>query len=276
MSTALPHANLDWYVRHATATIYRDHGDIVSVDEKRKDLFKFGQNHAAGTSEATVMAFAGDETAETFVSTNIIDAVVSSSGSNTQQVVIEGHTISGTGEDIELSFAIQTITLNGQTPVALTTPLARATRIYTRSTELAADSIVYVYQDSSGVTNGVPDDDTKIHVLLEEDTKDNTSLKAATAISNVDYALIHQAYFTIEKKQAAAADFKLKVRTPGCLFRTKFEVGLDTSSNKFAWISFEPLIIVPKNSDIIITATASTTGVEVAAGFHCILAKVVG
>lgn len=268
----IEHANLDWWVRAAYHDIETTHGDTVAYKGKR--LFKFGANDSVGTSETTVMGLAGSETEETYVNTNAIDAVVSSSGSNTMEVTIEGHTISGSGTDIELTFVVQTATLNGQTPVALTTPLARATRVYNSSTTaLAANSTIYVYDDTSGVTNGVPDTASNVHLIMEESKNSNTSFKAATAFSNVDYFLISQVYFGVEKKTTASVDFMLKIRPPGCLFRGVFSVPLDTAGNPSTWVDVRPLIVVPKNSDVILTAIASTTNVGVDGGFNGLICK---
>ena len=221
------------------------------------------------------MRLQGSEVSETYVNTNLINRVSSSSTSNTQEVVIEGHTASGSGTDLQLTFVTQTVTLNGQTPVELTTPLARATRIYNNSsTNLATNSAVYVYQSTSAVSAGVPSDATKVHVVMDQANNDNTSNKCATAFSNVDYGLITQAYLGIDQKTAANADFRLKIRLPGKLFRTQWEIPLQSAANASTWFDFRPFIIVPKNSDVIITAKTSTNNVSVSAGFNALICKV--
>lgn len=269
----IDYAPLDWWVRAAYHQIESTYGDEAVY--KGKTLFKFGENRGVGTSEATIMGFTGSETSETYVTTNAIDSIVSSSGSNTMEVTIEGHTVTGTGTDSKFVFVVQTATLNGQTPVTLSTPLARATRLYNSSvTPLAANSIVYVYDNASTVTNGVPDTDSNVHVIMEEALKTNTSLKAATAFSNTDYFLLSQVYFGVEKKTSASVDFMLKIRPPGCLFRSVFSVPLDTAGNPSNWIDVRPMIVVPKNSDVILTAVASTTNVAVDGGFNGLICEV--
>lgn len=260
----------NWWAGHAEQVIKSTYGDDVQV--KPKDLLKFGQNKNVGTSEATVMELLGSEVMETYATDNVIDAVVSDDAGNTQDVVIEGHSISGG----VFTFVSQTVTLNGQTKVDLDTPLARATRIYNAdSSALAASSRVYVY-NSSGVTlaSGVPDIDAQVHLIM--DAGEEQSLKAATAFSNVDYGLITQVYGTVDKKTAATVDFRLKVRTAGGVFRTQFKRSVASTGNNNFDFQIRPFLIVPKNADVIVTAVASTTGVSVSAGFNCLLAKIIG
>lgn len=114
-------------IKHAINLIYSTYGDRVSVDAKRKDLVKFGRNPAADTSAQTVWNQGGNET---YVSTNAIDSISSSSTSDTGTVSIEGHTISGS----DLTFVVQSKTLTGQTKATLDTPLARCTRVYNTGT----------------------------------------------------------------------------------------------------------------------------------------------
>ena len=211
-------SSLDPWTNHAARVIKDTYGDTVLV--KPKNLLKFGQNPNVGTSETTVMELAGSEIAETYVSTNIIDTISSDDGDNTQAVKIEGHTIDGNGN---LTFVVQSATLNGQNKVTLGTPLARATRIYNNSgTVLAANSKVYVYEDSA-ITTGTPDDDTKVHLIMS--AGEEQSLKAATAFSKVDYGLVTSIYGGVNKKTSALVDIRLKIREKNGVFRTQF---LDT------------------------------------------------
>ena len=116
----------DYHVDQAIREIKATYGDIVSVSRKAKSLLKFGANFdlaSSGTAE-TVWAQGGDET---YVSANSIDKFSSSSGDDTGTMVVEGHTIDGSGE---FTFVTQSVTLQGQTEASLTTPLARSSRLY--------------------------------------------------------------------------------------------------------------------------------------------------
>jgi len=46
-------------IRQAIRVAYEKYGATVSVEEKRKNLFKYGRNKNVGTSSATLMTLAG-------------------------------------------------------------------------------------------------------------------------------------------------------------------------------------------------------------------------
>jgi hypothetical protein len=252
-----------FWIQEAIARIKLNYG--VDVTYKDKSLLKFGQNEVIGTSETTLMTFLGSEISETYIETNLITHVVSDSGSNTGTAVVEGHYI----DDGNKIFHIQTVQLTGQTPVALSQPLCRATRVYnSSSTNWAAASKVYVTQANT-YSSGVPVTANKVHCIGI--AEENTSLKAATTFSYVDYALITQVYFTIDKKTSASTDVKLKIRENGKVFRTSFKRTVSTSAKPDIDFILRPGIIVPANADVILTAIASTTAVSVSGGFNALI-----
>jgi len=116
----------DPYLVHAVDVIYSTYGDIVSVEEKKKDLIKFGRNEAVGTSKTTIMTLPTGQLHETYVSSDLINSIISDDNGDTQDVVIEGHTLSG-GNFTFVSFPA---TLAGQTAVTLGTALSRVSRVY--------------------------------------------------------------------------------------------------------------------------------------------------
>ncbi len=249
----------EYLIKHAEAEIKSTYGDTVYV--KPKSLLKFGQNTTVGTTEEVVLELGG----ETYVSSNLIDTVSSSSASDSVEVKIEGHYLSGT----DLVFSVQTATLNGQNKVTLSQPLVRATRIYNNSgTNLVGD--LYVYQDSA-ITGGVPDDLAKAH--LQALAENNQSTKAATSFSYQDYGIITSMYYSVNKKTSATVDFKLKIREQNKVFRTRF-VATGGGASGLHQVQFSPYLIAPKNSDIEVTAIANQTNVSVTAGFYSFLAKV--
>lgn len=251
-------------VSHAITQIKSVYGDDVTV--KPKTLAKFGSNDNIGTTYATVMTLPGTEINETYIATNGITHISSSDAGDDQEVLIEGHTISGS----DFTFVSQSVTLNGQNKVALSTPLARATRaLNNNGTDLAGD--VYIYQDDT-LTAGVPDTDTKVHLIIPQGF--NQSRKAATAISSSDYYIITGFVASINKKTAATADVQLQVRDFGKVFRTIFNVTVSSTGGPTAVVNLDPAIIIPKNSDLRIRARASTTGVEVSARMKGYLARV--
>ena len=236
---------------HTIQEIQFSHGDDVYF--KGKSLNKFGRNADLSTTEETVWLQGGTET---YATGNTVDTISSSNAGDTQSVIIEGHTSSGS----DLTFVVQSATLNGQNKVVLTTPLTRATRMYnTGSTNFAG--AVYVYEDTA-ITGGVPTDTSKIHIRT--DGSNNQSLKCATSTSSVDYWWIYNLNMNVFRQNTRSVDFKLQVRTPwnSGVFRTR-EVG--SASNSSGSTGERCNIIVPPNSDVRVVAVSSGTGTEVSA-----------
>ncbi len=78
----------------------------------------------------------------------------------------------------------------------------------------------------------------------------------------------------MNKKKIAVADFEIQVRRPGGVFRPQARVSAATTGSNLARVDFKPFLVVPKNSDVRVVASADTTGVEVNATFQCVLAQV--
>lgn len=254
----------------AIEEVSKTYNDNVSANEKAKTLLKFGRTENLGTSLETVWETGGNET---YVTTNAIDYAVSSSASDTATVMrIEGHTVSGTGSDAQFSFVVQDVTLNGQTKVALATPLARVSRAYVDSGTLAGD--LAVFEDDT-LTGGVPDTQSKIHIQVLGSQGQTQTFKAATTFSNTDYAFITAFYAAVTKKTAATVNFVIEVREPGGVFRPAAgRITLASAGQSTFTHAFYPHLIVPKNCDLRVRAEASTTGVEVDASIQAILATV--
>ena len=252
-------------LHYAVQEIYQTYGDHVSVWDKGKSLHKFGRYDSLGTSQITVTGLGQNET---YVTTNAIDSISSSSGSDTHLVRLEGHTVSGTGTDAEFTFVTETVTLTGQTRAALSTPLARVSRLYNTSGTATVGN-VYVYENTA-LTGGVPDDLSKAHILMK--AGEEQSYKAATTFSNSDYFIMTNITAAVSKRTSGTVDFELQVRTAGGVFRpaTRFSLGTGQSFTRTG----EPWYIVPKNSDVRVQATGSTTSLDVNASFDGFLAIV--
>ena len=236
------------------------------VTIKPKSLAKFGSNLLVGTSYATLMTLPAGVTDETYISTNGITHISSSDAGDTQAVKIEGHTISGS----DLTFVVQSTTLDGQNKVALTTPLARVTRVYNDDSTDFAGSI-YVYEDDT-VSAGVPTTNSKVHLIVP--IGENQSFKGATAVSSVDYWLLTGMAASVNEKTAATVDVELQIRMPGKVFRTQFNFTVASTGSNSLPIELDPVIIVPKNSDVRMRAKASTNNVSVSGRMNGYLALV--
>ena len=266
-----------WYDRNAAGNnpihlaereAFSTYGDSISVYDKNKSLLKFGRFDTLGATYETVWSQGGDET---YVTTNAIDTVSSSSASDTEVLYVEGHTVVGTGSSSVFTFVAQTITLTGTTKAVLTTPLARVSRAYNISSNTLVGTI-YVSEDDTHTTPGVPNTAAKIHLTIE--AGENQSYKCATTFSGTDYFICTGGWASVNKKTTATVDFEMQVRLPGQLFRPVARVSCASAGLATTVINFTPHVIVPKNSDIRIQARASTTAVEVNAAFQGYLASV--
>jgi hypothetical protein len=236
-----------WVENHINST-YRVR---VSAEAKSKPLLKFGESDVVGTSWSTLWSLGGDET---YVSTNAITTISSSSASDTEPVKIEYHTVDASGN---FTFAVQSATLTGQTEVTLTTPCARVSRVYNVGTaDLVGD--VYVYEDDT-VVAGVPQTTSKIHAKI--DAGFNQTQKAATTISNNDYWAINELTVQVTEKATAWAEVHLEIREKGGVFRPLMHLACSDQTGHRA--TFGPPIIVPSNADIRLRALASGANTSV-------------
>ena len=243
-------------------------GDVVSIDKKAKSLIKFGKSadlSANGTS--TVWTVGGHEV---YVNDNLITHISSSSAADVYEVLLECHTVSGTGQDAKFSFLTQTVILQGQTKVALPTPVARVSQVFNNNgVELVGR--VTVYEDVA-ITAGVPNDPTKIHIDIPAGLQG--SFKAATTFSDEDYYVLTGGFGSVSLKQSAAADFYLEVREVGKVFVQRAAV---SASSGGPWdIDLDPAVIIPRNADVRITVETDTNNAVVFGVFKGYLAKVTG
>jgi hypothetical protein len=253
----------------AEREVYRQFGDLVSVNEKAKSLLKFGKSASLTTgSLQTVWTNGGNET---YVEDNLITQVSSSNAADTQLTFLEGHTVTGVGVDQKFTFISQSVVLDGQNTVNLPTPLARTSRAYnTNGTNILGNVTFY---ETTPVVGGVPTDTSKVH--LEIPIGFQQSFKGATTISDQDYYFITGAFGSVSLKQSASVDFYLEIRPPNGVFRQA--AVLSTSSSGGPWdLSLDPVILIPKNSDIRVRVEAGTNGAVALVNFKGYLAKVIG
>lgn len=251
----------------AEREIYRNFGEVVSVHQKAKSLIKFGKSAALTTgSLQTVWTVGGNET---YVSTNIIDSISSSSALDLEEIYIEGHTVTGTGRDQKFTFVSQVVSLNGQTRVALPIPLARVSMAYNNNgTPLVGRVVVY---ENTVLVGGIPSDASKIHIDIPLGLQE--SFKAATTFSDNDYYICTGGFGSVSLKQDGAADFYLEIGEPGKIFRQVAAISTTSSS---PWtIDLDPAVIIPKNCDVRIRVETNVNNVVVFASFKGYLAKVI-
>jgi len=271
----------DPWMNHALREIYGTYGDVASVVDKSKSLNKFGitRNSDSGV-KTTIADFQGTVVNETLETTNAIDYLISTSANDTETISVEGHTIDADGN---LAFAIQNIVLTGQTRVALTTPLARCTRLTVKDGTFASPSsdlqgIVSAYDGTGGQSaGGVPTTATAVKCRIRGDLGRNQSDKCATSISSGDYWIIKEMHCGLEKSGGSTvnADFDIEVRRLGGVWKPiGAQVDMRTSTNPFEHVEFTPYLIVPPNSDVRMTVTSDGTDVIAEGRIEGVLALV--
>lgn len=264
MITTTPEITNSFDVQHSIDVIKSTYGDTVSVQEKKKDLLKFGRNKAVGTSDSTIMTLPSGEVHETYVESDLINSIISDDAGDTVEVGVEGHTKSGS----DYTFVTQTATLTGTTVVALGTALTRVSRVYNNnSTDLVGN--IYVTETDT-YTAGVPDTATKVHLTVA--AGHNQSEKAATTISSVDYWIVTSVYGDVLEKTAAFANIELEIRLNGKAFRHQVNLA---ASNGHSHHHFKPYLVVPKNADVRLVASADGANTDVSGGISGYLASVV-
>lgn len=265
----------------AENVIYTTYGDRVSVEAKAKNLDKFGGNVVVGETYETVAQLQGTVSNETYVSTNLIDSIVSTSASDTTQVItIEGHTIDLLGN---LTFVTQDATLTGQTEVTLTTPLARAHRAYVKdsgtfnSPYAALVGILYIYDNTGGITAGVPNTPAATKLLINAGA--TTSEKCATSLSSTDYWIVtlFGAGVGVVGGNAERVGFRIEtrdVRNGGVWIPLSREIVIDTDQNDTS-IQLKPHIIIPKNHDFRVRSRTNANTASVFSEVAGYLAKII-
>lgn len=249
--------------------ILKTYGDTVSVLAKSKQLNTFGiTNNADAGVRTTVAQFPNAVVNETFVSTNAIDRIVSSAVGDTQTCTLEGHTIDGSGN---LTFVTQSVTLNGQTPVTLTTPMARANFWFIapsgtfNSPQATTLGDIYVYDSSAtSVTAGVPGTDSAVKLYMPAGL--TQSRKCATSISSVDYWIITELLTSVRRGTAGArVEVQIESRNVanGGVWRPTGAEIVVTSDTGTLTEEFSPPLIIPKNHDVRLTATSDVNNTTV-------------
>jgi len=244
----------DTFSEVALAFIYDTYGDRCII--KPKTLFKFGKNpDLDATVKETIWGTGGDEV---YCTDNLINRIVSTSALDTYAVKIEGHTVTGTGVNAQYTFVVQEITLNGTTPVALTTPLARISLTYNNSDSLLVGTVT-VFESVA----------TTVHMTIIAGEQNGE--KCSTTFSNSDYGIITQLTGGNSSKTSALLEFELEIRNPGKIFRRMYRWGVATGSVS---INLNPYIVIPKNSDVRIRAVSNTNNTEGFASFNCLFGLV--
>jgi len=243
-------------------------GEVVGTSY----IHKFGKSFDFDTSDGEVTIWDGAEDADpwelmryVYSTTADIDSISSSSTSDTNRIiVIIGQTLDGT----EIS---QTVTLNGQTRVALTTPLYRVYRAYNNnSTAIIGHAVIYV---NTALTSGIPTDKTKIRAVIHP-TYEQTEMAVYTIPKGYTGYLMNFYASIAGASKSSNYIINLNTRENGKIFRIRHSDAIsDSGSSKIQHNYFAPEKLLER-TDIEITAqttVANITGSSISAGFEIIL-----
>ena len=262
---ATPERGVPEYVNYIAHVIGQQYNDEASVLPAGQSVYRFGRNRAVGTAYEIIWEIGGTETLPT---TNAIDRISSTSAADNQEIRVSGFTLS----DGNLTRVVQVATLNGQTPVALSTPLARACELINiNGTDLAGD--VYAYQQAATVVAGEPQEANLTHILIDGSGFENRSFKAACATQSTEYYVVTEFTASVLEKNSAFADFEFQVKRVDGAWRTESSLQSSSSSGTVAH-KFDPPLIVPPNYDIRIRASADGSNTFLAASFSAYTARI--
>ena len=236
----------------------------------RKGLHKYGRVTGFGASETLISSIydlnGGIEWGSTgnavlSATDNVFTSIVSSDNSDTGTVTIEGHTRSGD----DYVFTIQTVTLTGQTPVALSTTLCTVTYLtYSSGTTAANAGSIYVYYGTA--TSGVPDTVANIANVIKIGAGKATH--AATTFSQYDYFVPTYIRVGLSKTSGASAacTFRARSRTSTSSWATQWTMDTVREAGPY-FEQFDPYYIIAPNMSVAITAEGSATGLSATAVF---------
>lgn len=237
------HRNNDERVREALRRIHTKYGQVCEVLEGGQVL-AHGRDEDLDTGDLwdQVWLTGGNEV---LPSDNLINTVVSTDSGDTQEVEIEGLTLNGG----VFTRVIQIVTLTGDVDKPLPTPLARVVRLTNTGTTNFAGTVT-VRQSVAGT----------VHITIPPVY--NNSLKAANTVANDEYFLLAQLAGSVVSTANTFIRFSLQVRPVGGVFLHQPMLVVHSYS-PFSAVDFDPLLVVPPNSDIRVEALTTASNVAV-------------
>lgn len=202
-----------------------------------------------------------DQTTYVYSSADDIDSLSSSDNGDTQDIEVHGL-------DTNYDEVIQTITLTGQTRVALTTDLIRVYRLVNMgSTDIAG--AVYCFVNTALGGDGVPDDTTKIRAVINNG--DNQTLMAVYTVPAGKTGYLRDWYASTAGKAKSVNVVSLKIRPFGQVFQVKHKASIQAGGSSYIHHKYEEPEIVSEKSDIEVLASTDINVASVSAGFDIVL-----
>lgn len=239
-------------------------GDVIETTF----IHKFGRAPDFDTGDGNVTIWDGaedvglNEMQYNYSTTAIIDSLSSSNNGDTQDVEVQGL-------DTNYALVVQTITLTGQTRVALTTNLIRIFRIKNiGSVDVAGN--VYCYENTT-IAAGVPTDTTKVRAVLVDGNNQTEMAVYTVPAGKTAYV---RSWFASSSGAKKTTNYliKLRARPFGQVFQLKHSSSVADAA-PYQHLYVEPEVFTEK-TDIEMTALLTEGGVTeaaVSAGFDIVL-----
>jgi len=232
-------------------------------------IHKFGAAPDFDVSDGMVSIWDGAEDnvvwekmAYTYSTTADIDSVVSEDDGFTNEVSVQGL-------DVNYNLVVQTITLTGNTPVALTTNLIRVFRL---KNEGNTDNLEHIFCYVSGgtVTVGVPQVAADIRAIMQP-TNNQTLMAIYTVPAGKTGYMRSWFASTAGAKRDSQHTIELRARPFGKVFQLKHKSNISvTGSSHINHNYIEPEVFAEK-TDLEMWADTDTDIAGVAAGFDIVL-----
>ncbi len=200
---------------------------------------KYGENPDidTGTFPEDIWDFGG---LYVFSSSADIDRISSSSALDTMDIEIQGL-------DSAYNLVTQTISLTGQTPVALTTSLLRVFRMKNMGTSDISGN-VYCFVNSA-VSSGVPNIDANVRAMIRNGN--NQTLMMIYTVPAGKTLYYKQGYIALSRANDVGAEFTLRVRSEGGVFQTKRKIALNSGASSYWLADYLIARVIPEKTDIV-------------------------
>jgi hypothetical protein len=198
----------------------------------------------------------------TYSSTADITRLSSSAAGDTTDIEVQGL-------DANLDPVTQTITLNGQTPVTLSTTLLRVFRLKNvGSTDIVGQ--VYCYTSAATVSSGVPSPTNAVRAIINNGN--NQTLMAVYTIPNGKTGYMRDWYASSSSSRGGSVhQLKLVARPQGQVFQLKHKSAIAVAGTSYIHHKYEEPEIFTAGTDLEMRANTDTNLAGVSAGFDIVL-----
>ena len=230
-------------------------------------VHKFGKTPDFDIADGYVSVWDGandagiDQMDYQYSTTADIDSLVSSNAGDSVDIEIQGL-------DSNWDLTTQTITLNGQTRVALDTDLIRVFRmINVGATDLVGDVSCYV---NSSITGGVVDDSADVRAIINNGN--NQTLMAIYTIPNGKTGYMRSGFVSAAgAKKTSVHNVRLFARPTGGVFQLKHDTSINLAGTSYIQHLYVDPEVLPAKTDLEVKVNSDEDQAGISAGFDLVL-----